>query len=351
MYTGVSIMGTFSNPPTLSDVARKAGVGTTTVSRVINGGARVSPETMQRVQAVIEELGFRPNQAARILKGNRAKTISMVIPSIGDPFFSRCAEAVQEIARAEDSLLIVTVTNNDPRTEIENLEMLVQHRTDGLLLAPANHQSKSLPALLQRMGIPVVCLDRPLELSTFASVVTKNFQGARDATKHLIDHGYQRILCLGGEPTLYTIQERIRGYSRAIKDARLVPRIDMSAKDYKSTEQALEAQMSGPNPPDAILTLKNGTTIDAFETLHKFHINVPKVVALLGYDDFELASALRPPITVVQQPISELGRVAAEMLFAAMAHDPRGTSKSSEQVKLDTRLIVRSSCGCNPSGI
>ena len=109
--------------------------------------------------------------------------------------------------------------------------------------------------------------------------------------------------------------------------------------------------MSGPNPPDAILTLKNGTTIDAFETLHKFHINVPKVVALLGYDDFELASALRPPITVVQQPISELGRVAAEMLFAAMAHDPRGTSKSSEQVKLDTRLIVRSSCGCNPSGI
>ncbi|WP_263359702.1 LacI family DNA-binding transcriptional regulator [Acidicapsa ligni] len=344
-------MTRFSNPPTLTDVARKAGVGTTTVSRVINGGERVSPETLSRVQAVIAELGFRPNQAARILKGNRAKTISLVIPSIADPFFAQCAEAVQVIARAQDSLLIVTVTNNDPRAEVENLETLVQHRTDGLLVVPANHQSRTLPALLQRMGVPVICLDRPLENAPFSSVVTKNFQAARDATKHLVDHGYKRILCLGGEANLYTIHERIRGYSRAMKDAKLVALIDMSAKDYKSTEQALEAHMGGTTPPDAILTLKNETTIDTFEVLQKFRISVPKQVALLGYDDFELASSLRPSITVVQQPISDLGRIAAEMLFAVMAQQPRGAGRSTEQVKLDTRLIVRSSCGCNPRGI
>ena len=100
--------------PTLSQVAREAGVGTTTVSRVINGGERVSPETLANVRRVIESLGYMPNQAARTLKGQRTKTIGLVIPSIADPFFSSCAEAAQAIARAHDSLLIVTTMVDDP---------------------------------------------------------------------------------------------------------------------------------------------------------------------------------------------------------------------------------------------
>jgi LacI family transcriptional regulator len=104
--------------PTLSQVARKAGVGTTTVSRVINGGDRVSPKTLAHVRRVIETLGYMPNQAARTLKGHRTKTIGLVVPSIADPFFSSCAEAIQAIARSNDSLLIVTVTGNDPRNDL-----------------------------------------------------------------------------------------------------------------------------------------------------------------------------------------------------------------------------------------
>jgi LacI family transcriptional regulator len=109
-----------SSHATLTDVARSAGVGTTTVSRVINGGERVSQETLARVQAVIEELGYQPSQAARILRGERTKTIGLIVPSIADSFFSTVAEVAQEIARAHDSLLIVTVSNNDPSIELEN---------------------------------------------------------------------------------------------------------------------------------------------------------------------------------------------------------------------------------------
>src|ERR1700679_2237730 len=129
-----------SSHPTLTEVARKARVGTTTVSRVINGGDRVSPATLARVLGVIEALGYTPNQAARTLKGHRTKTIGLVIPSIADPFFSSCAEAAQAVARANDSLLIVTTTQNDPRTEIESVNFLIRHRTDGLLIVPANSQ-------------------------------------------------------------------------------------------------------------------------------------------------------------------------------------------------------------------
>jgi LacI family transcriptional regulator len=126
-----------SSHATLTDVARAAGVGTTTVSRVIDGGERVSQETLARVQAVIEELDYQPNQAARILKGERTKTIGLIVPSIAGPFFSIVAEAAQEIARTHESLLILTVSNNDPTVELENLNVLIRHRADGLLFAPA----------------------------------------------------------------------------------------------------------------------------------------------------------------------------------------------------------------------
>src|SRR6201992_2707828 len=217
--------------PTLADVARKAGVGTTTVSRVINGGNRVSPRTLNRVRSVIEQLGYMPNQAARILKGERTKTIGLVIPSIADSFFSSCAEAAQEIARANDSLLIVTVTNNDPHIEMENLNVLMRHRTDGLLLAAANYQSDTLADFLSRVSLPVVAFDRPL--SKIPSVIADNYKGARIATEHLINHGYKRILCLGGETTLYTLRERLRGYRHAIEESGMIPIVDMSVKGYK----------------------------------------------------------------------------------------------------------------------
>src|ERR1700726_4043544 len=129
---------------TLTEVARKAGVGTTTVSRVINGGERVSPKTLARVLKVIETVGYTPNEAARTLKGHRTKTIGLVIPSIADPFFASCAEAAEAVARANDSLLIVTGSHNDPHTEMENLNILMSHRVDGLIIAPANSQSQVL---------------------------------------------------------------------------------------------------------------------------------------------------------------------------------------------------------------
>lgn len=342
-----------NRPPTLSEVAREAGVGTTTVSRVINGGDRVSPKTLARVQEVIAALGYMPNQAARVLKGDRTKTIGLIIPSIADPFFSSCADAAQAVARANDSLLIVTTSHNDPHIEIENLNVLISHRTDGLILAPANSKSPALRELLNRLSVPVVAMDRPVTGSQVASVVIDNFKGAQAATQHLIEHGRSRIACLTGESSLFTIQERIRGYRAAVEAAGLSDVLDATVKDYKSAERAIESLLAGPNPPDALFTLKNSTTIFAFEVMQRLGIAVPKTVALVGFDDFELAATLRPSITVVQQPVEEIGRVTAEMLFAqlfgARAGDEAAVLRRGRQVTLETKLIRRASCGCTPS--
>lgn len=335
-------------PPTLSEVARRAGVGTTTVSRVINGGHRVSPETLLHVQRAIDALGYVPNQAARILRGYRTRTVGLVIPSIADSFFSECAEAIQSIARANDSLLIVTTTQNDPRTEIENINVLMHRRVDGLILAPANSESQMLRKLLDALPIPVVAIDRPVTGARVSSVVADNFRGATLATEHLVGHGYKRILCLTGESTLFTIRERIRAYCIAMERAGLEVLLDTSVKDYKSAEYAIESLLSGANPPDAIFTLKNSTTIYAFEAMQKLNVPIPGSVALLGFDDFELATTVRPSISVVEQPIEEIARLAGEVLFDQLldSKEKAGRPRNAQQIKLETRLVPRASCGC-----
>jgi LacI family transcriptional regulator len=339
-----------STVPTLSEVARQAGVGNTTVSRVINGGERVSPKTLARVRRVIEQLGYRPNQAARVLKGDRTKTIGLIIPSISDPFFSSVAEAAQAVARTNDSLLIVTATQNDPHTELENLNVLISHRVDGLLIAPANSRSQALCDLVNQVQVPMVSIDRPIFNSPVSSVVCDNFKGARMGTEHLIEHGYARIVCLTGESSLFTIQERIRGYRAAMAAAGLASSINTSIKDYKSAEYAIESLLAGPNRPDALFTLKNSSTIYAFEVLQKLNMTVPKPIALLGFDDFELATTLRPSVSVVQQPVEDIGRVAAELLFEKFLGPATGSPATraarTRRVVLETNLIRRASCGC-----
>ncbi|HTJ29055.1 MAG TPA: LacI family DNA-binding transcriptional regulator [Acidobacteriaceae bacterium] len=331
-------------------MAAKAGVGTTTVSRVINGGERVSPETLARVLQVIDDLGYTPNQAARTLKGHRTKTIGLVIPSIADPFFASCAEAAQAVARANDSLLIVTTTQNDTKTEIESLDVLIRHRADGLLITPASSENVPLSDLLSRLLIPVVSIDRPIHDSSVVSVGADNYHGARIATEHLIAHGYKRILCLTGEASFYTISERIKGYRKTMEGAGLECILDTSVIDYASTEAAIRKALAHANPPDAIFSLKNSTTIYAFEALQKLNVAIPESIALLGFDDFELASTLRPSITVVEQPVGEIARIAAELLFSMLFDRKKSRrqagSRHGKVVKLETHLIKRSSCGC-----
>ena len=342
-----------STHPTLSEVARQAGVGTTTVSRVINGGHRVSPETLARVHAVIEHLGYMPNQAARILKGDRTRTIGLIIPSIADSFFSSCAEAAQVVARAHDSLLIVTTTQNSLQTEIDNLNVLIRHRADGLIIAPGNSQNQVLRDLINKINVPVVAIDRPIANSMIASVVTDNFKGASAATEHLIGHGYKKIVCFTGESNLYTIHERIRGYRAAMTAAGLSIEVETSIHNRASAELVIQRLLARPDPPRAIFALKNSTTIYAFETLQRLNVDIPSQMAVLGFDDFELASIVRPAISVVQQPVEEIGRVAAELLFENLLEGRRAPSASPSEhgrkVVLNNHLVLRGSCGCPDS--
>ncbi|HVW78266.1 MAG TPA: LacI family DNA-binding transcriptional regulator [Alloacidobacterium sp.] len=332
------------NRPTLHDVAKAAGVGTTTVSRVINGGHYVGPEMLARIQSVMAELGYQPNEAARSLKSERSRTIGLIIPSITDPFFARFAEVVEVHARREDYVVILLTSQDRAQLELEDLQIFERHRVDGLLVVPprSGSSSKALLQSLRRLSVPVVAFDRPTTNRAFSSVVSDNYAAAQQAVRHLMGHGRRRILCLGGDPNLYTICERVKGSTDALASAGFEVLVEMSASDYASAEAAIMKHMAGKHKLDAIFGLYNQSTILAYEVMQNYKIRVPQAVSLIGFDDFALAATLRPSITVVKQSIEELARTATQLLLNHM----KGETHAPQQIEIASSLVIRQSCGC-----
>ena len=324
--------------PALMDVARRAGVGAATVSRVINGGQNVSSKTMAAVQKAIEELGYHPNQAARSLKGARTKTIGLIVPSVADHFFSTAAAAIQEVARVHGSLVLLAASDNLPSREREQVLTLIQRRIDGLILAPSDGADMGM---FKHAGFPVVCFDRPFPHHSMPTALGDNYGGAKTATEHLIRNGCRRILCMGGDSKLFTSQARVRGHHDTVQAVGLPILAELHVQDYASAEAALRPFLHGKNRIDAIFSIKNAITVNVYKILRQSNISIPQSIALVGYDDFELADALEPPICVIRQPVAEIATRAAEMLFQALE-----TGKvKNRTVTLDVELVHRGSCG------
>lgn len=325
------------NVPALLDVAQRAGVGAATVSRVINGGRNVSSETFARVTAAISELNYIPSHAARSLKGARTGTIGLIVPSVADPFFSTASAAIQEVANAHGLLVLLAASDNDPRKEREYLTKLIQRRVDGLILAPSEAANA---AIFAEAGFPTICFDRPMKGNSVGTVVSDNYSGAKLATEHLIAQGYQRILCIGGYPKLFTSKLRFRGHRDVIQKAGLPYLAELNVEDYSSAEAAVLAHLSGPKAADAIFSTKNSTTVDVYKILRGLGIQIPHSMGLLGYDDFELADTLDPPISVIRQPVTQMATRAAEWLVQQMETG----DQTYATVTLNVELVVRDSC-------
>lgn len=322
--------------PALIDVARKAGVGAGTVSRVINGGYNVSSKTLAAVKAAMQELHYYPSHAARSLKGARTKTIGLIVPDLADPFFSSVASAIEQVADAHGCLVLLAASGNDPEKEREHVSSLIQRRIDGLILAPSFAPDVNI---IERAGFSTVCFDRSIKGSSIATVLGDNYGGAKAATEHLIKQGYKRILCISQDPKLLSSQRRVRAHQDAIRKAGLPYFVEREVQDYAAAEVALLAYLKRAEPIDAIFSTKNSTTVHVYQILRKLGYSIPDSVALVGYDDFELADSLEPPISVVRQPIAQIGMGAAELLF----HQMETGNQSHEVEMLRVELVIRAS--------
>ncbi|UWZ86817.1 LacI family DNA-binding transcriptional regulator [Occallatibacter riparius] len=323
--------------PALADVARIAGVGSGTVSRVINGGKNVSPKTLAKVRAVMQELGYEPSFAARALKGAPSNTIGLIVPTVADPFFSSSAAAIQEVAGLHGTLVLLAASENDPRKEEQEVSALIRRRVDGMILAPSPGSSRTL---LQHAAFPVVCFDRPMADASLTTVLADNYGGARVAVEHLVDRGYKRILCVGGYGGLLTSQKRFQAHKDVVREAGLPYLAELGAEDFVSTQSALLRHIRGADRVDAIFSTKNTTTVCIYKVLKELGVRIPGQIGLIGFDDFDLADVLDPPISVVRQPITRIATRAAELLFDEMDH----RKPASAITTLDVELVLRGSC-------
>jgi LacI family transcriptional regulator len=326
---------------TLVDVARTAGVGPMTVSRTINGHPYVSEATAKRVHAAIRKLGYRPNQAARMLTGQLSKSIGLIVPDVADPFFAVVCRGVQQAAREAGYLVWVAVSNGDSATEQAEIEQMSNHPVDGILVAPLNSRSKHLKAAAAG-SIPIVTIDRPIEVASTDSVEVENRLGAHLAVEHLKNHGYKKIACVVTDFHLRPIKLRVAAYEEYLRRAKL-PRKTLVLKDEASVLPALQALFNSADRPDALFTTNNACTTAVIRSLRTMRIRMREDVALIGFDDVDLYAMLSPSVTAISQPAAELGRTATRLLLDRI----RGhVSSSNVRIVLPVTLVLRESCGC-----
>jgi LacI family transcriptional regulator len=330
-----------SQAPTLVDVAREAGVSLKTASRVLNKSENVSEEKATTIRAVMERLGYRPNELARGLKAKKSAAIGMIVPNLSDPFSANAVHAVQEVARDNGYVVILASSGGDVGVERSEIQSLVGRQIDGLVIAPADSRTDSFSDIIPA-GVHVVTFDQLLPDVELDSVTVTNRRSAREATDHLVGHGWRRIVAIGARAHLYTCKERIAGYRAGMKAASLEQRVCLVEHESSLTAEWLAEQVFRHQDADAIFTLNWVCTMLTLRGLGQLGKTAGREIPMLSFDDFDLADMLTPALSVVQQPAEMLGREAARLLFERL----RGGGGKSRTVILPTSLVIRRSCGC-----
>lgn len=325
----------------MSDVAKLAGVGTMTVSRVLNGNVHVSEETRTRVLDAIAKLNYMPNEVARSLRDQRTRQIGIIVPNLHDPFFAQCTHSINLIAKEHSYSTVITTSDEDPAIELIEAKRMLRRHIEGLIIVPAPGKSQMRDPEFEQ--IPIVTLDRPVRGSSFDSVVVQNKRGAQLGVQHLIEHHHRRIVCLGLSCQLWTIKERSEGYHAAMKAAKLEPDAYIVTESQTEMLQTIRVLLGSHNPPTAFFCTNNLVMRNTLHALSTLGATVPEQIALVGFDDFEMADIVKPAVTVVRQPNDVLGRIAAELLFSRLSD--RNQTNRAKHIVLPVELVLRDSCG------
>lgn len=328
----------------MEDVARRARVSTSTVSHVLNGTRKVSPETVDAVQQAVRELGYIPNTLARSLARSRTNTIGVAISALSNHYFSETVHAIETECARHGIMMLFVDTHDDPVHELHVVKALHHRRVDGILLAPSSDPQHAALQYLQANAIPTVLVDR-MAAGGFDQVGVENLQSTRELVTHLIGHGHRRIGMIAGHRGLSTTEERIEGYRQALADAGLAFDDALLVNGESNSESArLAAQqlLELSAPPSAIMAANNLMTIGAMHALRDANIAVPDQMALVGFDDFDWADFFLPRLSVIAQPVQALGERAVQLLLQRI-DSPEGPRQAE---RLGATLRIRNSCGC-----
>lgn len=329
---------------TMADVARTAGVSVTTVSHVLNRTRPVSDALRERVLRAVKEIGYSPNTVARALATQSTMLIGVVMSFLTNPFFAPLVAHIERTARRREYTLLLTDSHDDPAAEADQVRILMDHRVDGVIIAPASQDSDHSLDVLAESGIPTVLIDR-IGDQRFDEVAAESLTPVAQLVEHLAAQGHTRIGFISGKPNLWTSASRLDGYKLGLSETGLPfdPRLVRSgASQTKPAKASVAALMKLPDHPTALVCANNAMTVGALKGLRELRIGVPSDVALVSYDELDLAELISPPITCMAQPIAEMGELATKLLLQRIG----GSVKPPERHMLATTFQHRASCGC-----
>jgi LacI family transcriptional regulator, repressor for deo operon, udp, cdd, tsx, nupC, and nupG len=344
-----------SAQPTMSDVARRAGVSTATVSRAISQPERVSPQFRRRIQKVVRELGYTINVSARSLRRNDTGMILVVVPDIGNPFFSKLLKGIEHEARKFSySILIGDTEHAAARVEIY-ARQLDARRADGLILLNGRtphfqgfRVTSDVAAQLALPQYPIVVVSERIPGSRLPTVGIDNVAAAKEAVLHLADLGHRRIAHIAGPKGNILTNERRRGYRAALTARGLTADPDLLVfGDFSiaSGRRSARALLLNPTPPTAIFCANDEMAMGAIAEIKASGRSVPRDVSVVGFDDIEFAEIFDPPLTTVRQPRFDMGQLAMSLIGKAL----RGECLPAEETTLESEFIIRASTSGAPA--
>lgn len=327
---------------TIVDVAEKAGVSFGTVSRVINNDIHVRPETRERVQGVMQKLGYTANRQARSLAGGRSNIIGVLVPDLGTGYIGEIIRGIDAELSLTDLDLILYTTHRTASKEANYVANLAKGMVDGLILVLPRSPADYTGTLTNR-GVPFVLIDHQGIGRDCPAVGATNWQGAYHATEYLIKLGHTRIGFITGSMDLGCADERLEGYRSALRTYHLPnePELVYEGTFFQPDGYAgATALLNLASPPTAIFASNDVMAMGAMDAVRNRGFRVPDDISVVGFDDIPQASVVRPGLTTVSQPLEKMGRVATQMLLDLF----RNKEKTDNRIELPTELVIRESC-------
>lgn len=327
---------------TITDVAKNAGVSVSTVSRVINGSTLVGKKTKVKVQKIIDEMNYIPNEMARGLIKRTSRTAALIIPDISNPFFTELIHGVEDVLNAQGYSMILCNSNFDHKKEKAYIMEMAERRVNGLIIISVFMQDSDLINRLNKTAMRIVAIQTNIE--GIDRVNTNDYKGMTEAIEHLIGLGHRKIayLCMDTR-----VETRLNAYKDALKRHDIPFEKDYIVEydfgkglktnlGYSMTKKLLEL----PEPPTAIQALNDHIAFGAYMAVLEKGLEIPKDISIVGFDNVNMAKLLNPALTTVSQPIYELGEAGGELLIKSIINGPDHIQK---EIVLPTQLIIRKS--------
>lgn len=331
---------------TIRDVAKRAGVSTSTVSHVINKTRYVREETRERVHRAMRDLNYRPNNIAQSLRRQRTNTIGVLLPTTANPYFGGILAAIEAASFEVGHNLVIGNANNDPEREHAYLDVLMARQIAGMLLISTGDVLRSVERLHEEK-VPVVVVDRPTGNANVDEVWTDNRQGGYLATRHLLALGHRRVACIAGPDHLVNSRQRFSGYVAALVEAGLPVHEDLVCAglfDHESGYTAARALLDAHPDVTAIFACNDLMAIGAVRAVYDTGRAVPADVSVVGFDNIPMSAYTLPQLSTIDQPIAEVGAVAVQRLLERVARP----NTPAQQTVLPVTLVARETSGAAP---